>query len=153
MIKKILLASHSTQGALAAEQAAINMAEEGDSVQHLIVVPELWKGMKGDDWLQNGATRDKYGEYIESLLEAEIRENVDKLSAEMKENNIKYNVEVLVGKPDECLLKAASKTAYDLVIMGSPRPKHVSGLRSRLKVEPLAKSLNAPLLIIPFPES
>jgi len=151
MIKKILLASHSTQGARAAEQAAIDMAEEGCVVHHLIVVPELWKGMKGDDWLQNGSTRDKYGEYIENLLEDEIRENVDKLSIEMKENKIEYDVEVLVGEPDECLLKAGNKDNYDLVIMGSPRPKHVSGLRSRLKTDPLAKSLNSPLLIVPFP--
>jgi len=151
MIKKVLLASHGTQGSRAAEQAAMNMAEEGTSVHHLVVVPELWKGMKGDDWLQNGSTRDEYGEYIESILENEIRENVDKLRVEMRGNNIDYDVEVLVGKPDECLLKVAERDEYDIVVMGSPRPKHVSGLRSRLKPEPLAQSLNTSLLIVPFP--
>lgn len=151
MINKILLASHGTQGARAAEQAAIDIAGEQVSIHHLVVVPELWKGMKGDDWLQNGSTRDKYGEYIENMLEDEIRSNVDKLRVKMSESNIDYDVEVLVGKPDECLLKVVENDDYDLVVMGSPRPKHVSGLRSRLKPEALIRSLNASLLIVPFP--
>jgi len=151
MFKKILLASHGTPGSRAAEQKALELAEKQTSIHHLIVVPELWKGMKGDDWLQNGSTRDKYGEYIESLLEQEIREHVNKLTEEMDDNNVDYDVEVVVGEPGKCLLEVGNRDEYDLVVMGSRRPKHVEGLRSRVATEPLVKSLNAALLIVPFP--
>jgi len=151
MFKKILLASHGTPGSRAAELKALEMAGDGSTIHHLIVVPELWKGMKGDDWLQNGSTRDKYGEYIESLLEQEIRDLVNKLTEEMGERNIGYDFEVVVGEPGKCLLEVGNRDEYDLVVMGSRRPKHVEGLRSKIATEPLVKSLNAALLIAPFP--
>ncbi|HDZ79452.1 MAG TPA: universal stress protein, partial [Gammaproteobacteria bacterium] len=52
-LNHVLLASHGTVGAQAAEQMAIRMCSSGAKLHHLIVVPSLWKGMTGDDWLNN----------------------------------------------------------------------------------------------------
>jgi hypothetical protein len=35
------------------------------------------------------------------------------------------------------------------VVIGAPRPKGVSGLRSRLRLEPLLGTLRVPLLVAP----
>ncbi len=47
----ILLASHGTEGAIAAEKMALSLCEKGARLHHLLVVPTLWEGMTGDDWL------------------------------------------------------------------------------------------------------
>jgi nucleotide-binding universal stress UspA family protein len=39
----------------------------------------------------------------------------------------------------------------DLVVIGSPRPTGVRGLRSRMQLEALVRGLAVPLLIVPHP--
>lgn len=152
--KKLLLASHGTDGARAAEREAIRLAtgNEKASVHQLVVVPDLWQGMTGDDWLNNGLTRDRFTSYLENTLEQEVREHVGLTRARMQESGVPYSVEVQVGKPDEVLIATARKGDYDAVLMGSPRPKGVKGLRSRMKLESLAQSLTSPLIIVPYPD-
>ena len=41
------------------------------------------------------------------------------------------------GKPTDCLLEASESDDYDLVVIGSPRPKGVSGYRSGLDLDRL----------------
>jgi nucleotide-binding universal stress UspA family protein len=147
----ILLASHGTPGAYAAEVFAFNLCSPDTALHHLIVVPDFWKGMLGDDWLNNAVTQIRYGKYLESELEQEIQENVNRVSAEAKARKIAYNYEFMLGKPAECLLKVANSSHFDLVVMGSPRPKNKEGLKSRMHCETLLRGLSIPLLIIPYP--
>ena len=149
--KNVLLSSHGTEGAQAAERAAIAMCGADASINHLLVIPDLWKDMMGDDWLNNGVTRDRYGRYIESELGKEIDEHIARVRQQAEEKGIHYNCKVILGKPDKCLTNACDETKYDLVIMGSPRPKGISGIRSRMTTEPLAQKLTSPLLIVPYP--
>jgi nucleotide-binding universal stress UspA family protein len=153
MIKteKILLASHGTVGAQAAVQAALSLGQQGTELHHLVVVPTLWQGMTGDDWLNNGSTRDRYRRYLESELGREIDEHCNEVRQQAEANGFAYQMEIVVGEPDQCLLDFSSSRDCDLVIIGSPRPKGVSGLRSRMKTESLVKKLSIPLLVIPFP--
>jgi hypothetical protein len=57
----ILLASHGTAGARAAEAAALDRCAGGATLHQLVVVPDLWKGMLGDDWLNNAVTQARFG--------------------------------------------------------------------------------------------
>ena len=150
--KNILLASHGTNGAQAAEQMAISLCNKGGSIHHLVVVPTLWEGMTGDDWLNNGSTRDTFRRYLESELEQEVAEHCDRISKHAKDNDIEYSKEVVVGEPDECLLDVSKKQKYDLVVMGAPRPKGVSGLRSRMSTDSVKRSISTPILIAPYPK-
>lgn len=150
--KSILLASHGTEGARAAELEALRLVTVGSRIHHLIVVPDFWKGMMGDDWLNNASTRDTYGKYLETELGREIDEHTSRLRTETEGANIQYSFQITVGKPEQCLIKTSQLAAYDIIIMGSPRPKGKSGLRSRMKMEPLVRSLTMPLLIVPFPD-
>jgi len=149
--RNILLASHGTTGAQAAEKTAIQLSSRGGSIHHLIVVPEFWKGMMGDDWLNNGITRDVFANHLETQLGREIDEHIKRFSTDASQAGIKYIPAIMVGKPEECLLETSKQQDFDLVIMGSPRPRGMKGLRSRLKPEPLVQSLRARLLIVPYP--
>ena len=150
-LKNVLLASHGTEGAQAAEKMAFEMCEKGAKLHHLIVVDTLWQGMTGDDWLNNGGVRDKFRRYLENELGQEIDAHCDKVNVEAKAHELEYSKEIRVGEPDECLIEASRDGDYDMIIMGSPRPKGVSGLRSKMQTKKLTKSLSIPLLMVPFP--
>jgi nucleotide-binding universal stress UspA family protein len=149
---RILIASHDTIGARVAEEAALALCTNGASLLHLVVVPDLWRGMMGDDWLNNVSTRDVYCKHIESELGAEIDRHRIRLEPLAIARGASYRLSVALGKPAECLLEFAAQTNPDLVVIGSPRPPRSPGLRSRMQVEPLVKMLSAPLLIVPHPQ-
>ncbi len=152
-VNNVLLASHGTDGAQAAEQYAIEMCQEGATIKHLIVVPTLWEGMTGDDWLNNGSTRDTYRRYLESELGKEVDEHCQRVNKSAQEHNINYSQEIVVGEPEECLINLTKEVNFDVIVMGSKRPKGVSGLRSRMKSEKISKSVTVPLVIVPYPET
>jgi len=151
-ISKILLASHNSTGAKAAESLAIQTAELTHArIKHLIIVPEFWQWMTGDDWLNNAHTQKEYGNYVESELEREIIEHIERLKPIMLEKNIEYSYQLAKGAPDKMLLQQVEKEDYDLVVIGSPRPKGVDGLNSKLLSKSLPSQINIPLLIAPYP--
>ncbi len=149
--KKILLASHGTDGARAAERYALDLCSDGAELHQLVVVPDFWKGMMGDDWLNNAHTRDTYGRYVESELEKELLAYVQLVINEARTRKITYSYRIVLGKPEACLLELCEKENFDLAVIGSPRPKGMTGIRSRMALEPLARSLETPLVIVPYP--
>jgi len=150
-LKNILLASHGTDGACAAEKMAFEFCSDGAALNHLVVVPTLWKGMTGDDWLNNGSTRNTFRNYLEGELEEDVRVHLQRMIEVTDELGISYRHDVVVGEPDECLLQSSRERDCSLVIIGSPRPKGKSGLRSRMRLEPLVRGLSIPLMIAPYP--
>ena len=153
-ISTLLLASHGTEGAKAAEKMAMSLCDQGGRIHQLIVVPDLWKGMMGDDWLNNGITRDRFGRYLENELGREVDENLERVQNYAQAAGFSYSWKVVNGEPDQCLLHECAKGIhYDLVVMGSPRPKGTPGLRSRMATDLLVQSLRTPLLIVPFPDA
>ncbi len=151
--KKIILASHATPGARAAEDVAFDLCTEpGAALHHLLVVPDFWKGMMGDDWLNNAVTRIRFGNYVENQLACEAADEVERLSARAKKKGIPYTDDVRLGKPAACLIDACEKGGFDLAVIGSPRPKGVEGYRSRMNLEDLSRALPTRLLIVPHPD-
>jgi nucleotide-binding universal stress UspA family protein len=152
-ISSILLASHGTVGAVAAEKVALALCEkEGARLHHFVVVPDFWQGMTGDDWLNNAAARIRFGRYVENQLLREIVEHAEKLAGEAERRGVAFDHSFAHGKPAECLIAAAEAGDYDLVVIGSPRPKGTPGFRSRMATEPLARDLRMPLLVVPHPD-
>lgn len=151
-IKKILLASHGTPGALAAEQVAIDMCRENNaSLHHLLVVPDFWKGMMGDDWLNNAITQSRFGDYVENQLAQEAATEIERIEDVCKQADIDCSNTVRLGKPAVCLTDTVQKDNFDIVVIGSPRPKGSPGYRSRMDLEFLVRSLSLPILTIPHP--
>lgn len=149
---RLLLASHGTTGARAAEKMALDLCRAGTELFHLIVVPDLWGGMMGDDWLNNASTRAAYGKYVEAQLAREIEQHREMLGQEIKTRGVRCHTKVLLGKPELCLIEHAAEIKPDLVVIGSPRPAGTSGLRSRMQLEKLVRALAVPLLIVPYPK-
>ncbi len=152
-ISKLILASHGTPGARAAEDAAFELCVANHaSLHHLLVVPDFWKGMMGDDWLNNAVTQARFGDYVESELAREAAEEVARLLKRAEQSGIPYSDEVRLGKPAPCLVQACKNGMFDIAVIGAPRPKGMEGLRSRMDTKILAASLNACLLTVPHPE-
>jgi nucleotide-binding universal stress UspA family protein len=151
-IRRILLASHGTPGAQAAERMALVLCAAGGDIVHLLVVPELWRGMMGDDWLNNASTRAAYGRHIEKQLQAEIDDHVARMRSAAAAGRVRYESRVVIGEPAQCLLGQARADVPDLIVIGSRRPKRLKGLRSRMRLESLTGNLPAPVMIVPHPE-
>lgn len=151
-ISAVLLASHGTSGAQAAEAAALDICvEAGAPLHRLLVVPDFWKGMMGDDWLNNAVTQARFGTYVENQLARESAEDISLTTEAAKKKGVNFDFTIVFGKPCDCLLEAAAKKDYDLIIIGSPRPKGTEGYRSRMALDPLVRALKTRLLIIPHP--
>ena len=148
---RIVLASHGTAGGQAAERAALSLCVRDGALSQLVVVPDFWKGMMGDDWLNNASTRATYGKHVENQIEAEIAVQVERVRAQAQQLGLRYQCRTVLGKPAECLLAYARELAPELVVIGAPRPRGVTGLRSRMHLETLVRALAVPLLIVPHP--
>lgn len=130
---------------------ALALAAPGARLSQLVVVPDFWKGMMGDDWLNNASTRDVYARHVESQLEREIEVEVARVRSQAIDIGLRYERRVVLGKPAECLLESAALLKPDLVMIGSPRPPRAKGLRSRMDPETLLRGLAVPLLVVPYP--
>lgn len=151
-IGKIILASHGTPGARAAEGVVLDLcAETGAALHQLFVVPDFWKGMMGDDWLNNAVTQARFGNYVENELALEAAKEVGRLAERAAAAGIAWSEEIRIGKPASCLLAACARDTYDLAVIGSPRPRGSPGLRSRMDSVLLTRSLTIPLLTVPHP--
>ncbi len=152
-VKNVLVASHGTPGAIMAEQAAIELCQENEAtLHHLLVVPDFWKGMMGDDWLNNAITQHRFGDYVENQLARDASSETERVEKMCEQANISYSNTVRLGKPASCLLEVIQKDNFDIVVIGSPRPKGSPGYRSRMDLELLARSLAIPLLTVPHPQ-
>ena len=153
LYSQVLLASHGTPGARAAEALALALCAPGGTLLHLLVIPDLWKGMMGDDWLNNVRTRIAFGDYLEGQLGREVAEQLQRIEHEATARGLGYRSEVRQGKPADCLLAFSREVDCDVVVIGAPRPKGAQGLRSRLDLELATRGLPTPLLIVPHPDA
>ena len=152
MTARFLLASHGSVGGAAAEQAAIAACVPGDELDHLYVVPSWWSGMTGDDWLNNGISRNRFRDYIEQQLWEESQQVCARIKHQCMGNKIKYNFLLRVGCSDEVLNEVAKQHQYQTIFIGERRPKHCAGLRDTMLTPRLKKHLNSNLRIVSHPD-
>jgi len=152
-IRKIIVASHGTPGARAAEAEAMDMAKRYDaSLHHLLVIPNFWKGMMGDDWLNNAVTQLRFGNYLENQLAKETGEEVERFSEAAEAMGVEYSNEIVQGNPTKTMIKYCADGDFDLAVIGTIRPKGAEGYRSSMELDKLSVSLEIPLMITPHPD-
>jgi nucleotide-binding universal stress UspA family protein len=147
----VLLASHDTAGARAAEQAALDAVVAGGSLHHLVIIPEFWQSITGDGWRINASTEHQFCDYLEGQIEREILEHLRRVDGEARARGIRYSAGSKHGRLEDCLIATTREGDYDLVVIGAPRPKGQPGLRSRMDLDRLARGLRIPLVVIPHP--
>jgi len=144
----VVLGCHGSAGAARAVAAVLELARPGrTTVVHCLVVPDLWAGMQGDDWLNNASTRDAFGRYVEDLLGRDAAREFAAVEKRCAERGLAYRALLRYGEPTACLAAAAAEVGADLVAIGPPRPKGEPGLKSRIDLERLVRALRCPLLV------
>lgn len=151
--RRVLLASHGTAGARAAEAAALDLVAAGGSIHHLVIVPELWRGMSGDGWRINAATEREFCDYLEGQIERETLAELKRVADAAARRGIVYSASSECGPLEASLAAAAAKGGYDAVVIGAPRPRGMTGLRSRMRLDRLAPMLTVPLVVVPHPDA
>jgi nucleotide-binding universal stress UspA family protein len=144
----LLLAHHGTAGAARAQALALAVGQPGATTMvHVLIVPELWAGMQGDDWLNNAATRDVFARYVEDRLAQDAAAQVRAVETECRAAGFDYRAVVRFGDPAECVVAIARETGAELVVIGPPRGRGQPGYRSRMTLETLVRQLPCPLLV------
>jgi len=147
----VLLASHDTEGSQAAERAALDAVVEGGRLHHLVIVPEFWQSITGDGWRINASTEHQFCDYLEAQIEREILEHLVRVNGQARARNIHYSAGSKHGRLEDCLIAASEEADFDLVVIGAPRPKGRTGLRSRIDLDRLVRGLRVPLVVVPHP--
>lgn len=148
---RVLIASHGTEGARAAEAVALDAVADGGSLHHLVIVPDLWRHMTGDGWRIDARTEHQFCDYLEGQIERENREQMLRVFRQARARGVSYAASSRSGPLEDCLIAASREEVCDLVVIGAPRPKGTPGLRSRLRLDRLAAGLAVPLLVVPHP--
>ncbi len=149
--RSVLLASHDTEGSQAAERAALDAVVEGGRLHHLVIVPEFWQSITGDGWRINASTEHQFCDYLEAQIEREILEHLVRVNGQARARNIHYSAGSKHGRLEDCLIAASEEADFDLVVIGAPRPKGRTGLRSRIGLDRLVRGLRVPLVVVPHP--
>ena len=152
MQRHYLLASHGSRGGIAAEHAAIKACRAGDRLDHLYVIPSWWKHMTGDDWLNNGVSRNRFRNYLSEQLWQESQQVIQRVKLLCKKNDIVYRSLLQVGQSDKSLEQAAKEFDYFQVFMGSRRPKKKQGLCDIMLTARVEKQFAQQLQIVSYPD-
>jgi hypothetical protein len=107
--------------------------------------------MTGDGWRINAATEHEFCDYLESQIERETLAYLRLVARVAARRGIVYSASSECGPLVACLAATAAAGDYQAVVIGSPRPRGISGLRSRLDVDKLMRVLGIPLIVIPHP--
>lgn len=146
---KILLASHGSEGGVAAEDAAIAACHVGDTLDHLYVIPSWWADMTGDDWLNNGVSRNEYRGYIETELHSESKQVSNRIKAQCQLKKVNYRLKLIVGDGEQLLTSMGQN--YEKIFIGSRRPKGFPGINDCMLTKQAHKILQNRLEIIAYP--
>jgi len=125
---------------------ALALAAPSARLSQLVVVPDFWKGMMGDDWLNNSSTRDAYGRHVEQQLEHEIEAEVARVRGHAAESGLRYERRVVLGPtlavaggivlgPDPERLKHAADLQIGLRYAGPRDPHPGAERRADIRVE------------------
>jgi nucleotide-binding universal stress UspA family protein len=145
----VLLASHDTAGAQAAERAALDALAAGGSLHHLVIVPEFWQSITGDGW-RISDTEHQFCDYSKARSSGNPP-SIGRVNPQARARGIRYSASSRHGRLEDCLNAATRQGEYDLVVIGAPRPKGQPGFRSRINLDKLARGLRVPLVVIPHP--
>ena len=107
--------------------------------------------MTGDDWLNNGASRNRFRDYLSETLWQESQEVISRVRQTCAEQKINYCSLLLVGESEQSLRNMAGSKDYQKIILGSRRPRHIQGIRDRMLTNRLQEHLGTKLCIITHP--
>lgn len=150
MFTNVLVASHGTPGAQAAEELALKIAIRFESGLNLVtVINENWKHMTGDDWLNTSACRNQFRRHVESEVNSEADEVIARMGSRASESGIEFRHFKTVGTPIVEILNFADTISADLIVVGARQVKQGLGFKSRMPWEKFIETCRIPVIIAP----
>ena len=150
MFKQILLATHGTRGAQAAEDLSVDVAREWGAKIHCIhVIHEDWNLMTGDDWLNTSASRNMFARHVEAELDGEAEAIRKRISEKASQHAVPLTFEKAVGNPGSLILQSARAVGADLIVMGSRQRSQDKGFKSRIAWDKFLLESAVPIMLAP----
>lgn len=147
MFKRILIATHGTEGAQKAESYAIGLARQSAAELHgLYVIHKDWSSLVGIEWLHSSEKRMEFYRYAESQFNIRAEEVLRAFAERAK--GIKVATSVKVGDPAEVIAEEARDRQIDLVVIGDKGNVRSEEYKARISLKRLMKLTPCPVLVV-----
>ena len=149
MIRKILVATHGTEGAVLAELYALQLAKALDAELHgLYVINKDWGSLVGIEWLHSSEKRMEFYHYAESELYRMANTALESFKQRALTNGLCLITSVRVGDPNKAISEEARLQGADLIIIGSPSKVRSEEYKAKVSLKKLLKSAPCSVLYV-----
>jgi len=146
MFKRILIATHGTEGAKKAESYAIGLAREfGAEIHGLYVIHKDLGCLVGIEWLHNSHVRMEFYRHAESEFNRRAEEVLEAFRE--RATGIEVTPAIRVGDPVEVIADEARNKGADLIIIGGSSNGRSEEYKAKVSLKKLSKIAPCPVLI------
>lgn len=146
MFKRILIATHGTEGAKRAESYAIELAGAfGAELHGLYVIHKDWSSLVGIEWLHSSERRMEFYRYAESQFNIRAEEVLRAFAKRAKGMEVATSVKV--GYPAEVIAEEAMNRHIDLIVVGGNSDVRSEEYKARISLKRLMKLAPCPVLV------
>lgn len=146
MFKKILVATHGTEGAKKAELYAVELARAfGAELHGLYVIHKDWGSLVGIEWLHSSERRMEFYRYAESQFNIRAEEVLKAFAA--RAEGLEVATAIKVGDPAEVIAEEAKDRQIDLIVIGGNSDVRSEEYKARISLKKLMKLAPCPVLI------
>lgn len=119
MIRKILVATHGTDGAVEAEHYALDLGRAFHAELHaLYVIHKGWGSLVGIEWLHSSEKRMEFYRYAESELYRMADAAMGAFVQRAETCGVHVTTSVRVGDPGEVIVSESRERGSDLIVLG-----------------------------------
>lgn len=148
MIRKILVATHGTEGAVPAELYALHLAKALQAELHgLYVINKDWGSLVGIEWLHSSEKRMDFYHYAESELYRMANTALESFKQRALANEVSVMTSVRVGDPAEAIAEEARAQGADLILIGSASKERSEEYKAKVSLKKLLKSAPCSVLL------
>lgn len=150
MFKKILIATHGTEGAQKAESYAIGLTRQSGAELHgLYVIHKDWSSLVGIEWLHSSERRMEFYRYAESQFYIRAEEVLRAFAERAKGMEMEVATCVKVGDPAEVIAEEALDRHIGLIVVGDNSDVRSSEeYKARISLKRLMKLAPCPVLVV-----
>ncbi len=149
MFKRILVATHGTEGAKKAERLALELASQNNAELFVLyVINSNWSSITGIEWLNASHTRMEFYKHLEEDIYQKAEQTLKDINMMALENQIKINNIISVGIPEKVICNECEKNQIQLLVLG----RKIKGKRAdyiyTLQFKKIKDSISCPILIV-----
>lgn len=149
MFKKILIATHGTNGAKKAEELALEIACQNEAeLFALYVINSNWSSLTGIEWLNASHTRMKFYRHLETELYKKAEKTLGDINNLAVKRGVKINNIISVGVPEDVLVDECLKNQIDLLVLGRKAKGERAEYKYSLQLKKIKNHVSCPILLV-----